>query len=153
MSTTARSDLVAGLRTILLARQAASPTLLRKVYNARPGSFPETPCAYIGPRDEVIAITAQTKTRTFAGLTVVIVDTFADASEEADRMDDLVDLLVGDFMTYRNNVGGGGGKIQLSSISDTDISVSTASGVTATYRGAVLTFGPSFIQEGLEATA
>lgn len=148
---TARADVVASLRAVLVARRTASPTLLRAIYNARPGAFPETPCAYIGPRDESIAVSAQTKTRVFGGLTVVIVDTIPDASEEADRMDILVDLLVGDFMTNRN-LSGGGGKLQFNSVSDTDISLDGPSG-SVTYRAAVLGFGQTFVMEGLEAAA
>lgn len=148
---TARSDYVAHLRSVFVLRKAASPTLLRKIYNARPGAFPETPCVYIGPRDEQLVVTAQTKTRLFSGLTAVIVDTIPDASEEADRMDDLVDLLVGDFMSHRN-VAGGGGQIWLGSVTDTDITLAGPNG-TATYRGAILGFTASSITEGLEAHA
>lgn len=148
---TARSDYVAHIRTVLAVRQAASPALLRKIYNARPAAFPETPCVYIGPRDETLVVTAQTKTRNFAGLTAVIVDTIPDASEEADRMDDLIDLLVGDFMA-RRNVSGGGGQLWLGSVTDTDITLTGPNG-SATYRGAILGFAPSSITEGLEAHA
>lgn len=151
MSSTARSDMVAHIRAVLVARQAASPSLLRKVYNAQPGAFPETPCAYIGPRDETLGVSAQVRTRQFSGLTAVIVDALVDASEEADRMDDLVDLLVADFATNRN-VSGGGGKLELSSISDVPIVLDGPNG-RAVYRGAVLTFGNAFISEGLEAAA
>jgi hypothetical protein len=151
MSSTARADMVAHIRTVLLARAAASPTLLRKVYNSRPGAFPETPAAYIGPRDEALGVSAQVRTRQFSGLSAVIVDAVVDASEEADRMDLLIDLLVADFATNRN-VSGGGGKLELSSISDTDITLQGPSN-TVTYRGAVLTFGNAFISEGLETAA
>ncbi|MEO8549312.1 MAG: hypothetical protein ABI678_05050 [Kofleriaceae bacterium] len=149
-ATTARVDVVASLRTVLLARQTASPTLLRAVYSARPGSFPETPCAYIGNRDERIQFTAQTRTRTFAGLTVTIVDTLIDAVETEDRMDILIDLLVADFTTARNLVGGGG-KLQITSTSDAEVVLTGDTGA-VTYRGCVIGFGdpanPTFIMEG-----
>lgn len=151
MTTTARADAVAHIRAVLVARKATSPTLLRAVYNARPGSFPETPCAYIGPRDETISITSQIKTRQFSGLSVVVVDALQDASEEADRMDVLVDLLVGDFMASRN-LSGGGGRLYLGSVSDVDVTTQGPT-TTSTYRGAVLGFAPSNVQEGLEASA
>lgn len=151
MATTARSDMVAHIRSVLVVRQTASPALLRKIYNARPGGFPETPCAYIGPRDETLTVDAQTKHRQFAGLSFVVVDTIPDASEEADRMDDLVDLLVGDFMA-RRNVSGGGGQLWLSSITDTDITLQGPN-TTVNYRGAIFTFANSSIREGLEAHA
>lgn len=148
---TARSDYVAHIRSVLVLRQTASPTLLRKIYNSRPGAFPETPCVYIGPRDETIAITAQTTTREFQGLSAVVVDNLADASETGDRMDDLIDLLFGDFTTHRN-VAGGGGQLWLSSVTDTDVVLTGPNG-TATYRGAILGFRNSSIQEGLGASA
>lgn len=151
MTTTARSDVVAHIRSVLLTRKAASPTLLRKVYNSRPGGFPETPCAYIGPRDEGIEYTGQVRNRTFSGLSAVIVDTLVDASEEADRMDDLIDLLVSDF-TANRNIAGGGGRLMLSGVSDTDITLQGPNG-TATYRGAVLAFALANVQEGMEASA
>ena len=149
-ATTFRSDVVAALRTVLLARKAASPTLLRAVYNARPGSFPETPCAYIAGRNERITYTAQTRARTMVGLEVVIVDTLSDASETEDRMDDLIDLLVDDFTAAKHGVAGGGGLLQLTSITDADVTLT--GDVAITYRGAVLGFGdsanPTFIREG-----
>ncbi len=149
-ATTFRSDAVAAVRTVLLAQQTATPTLLRAVYSARPGSFPETPCAYIANRDEDIAYTAQTRTRTATGLTVVIVDTLIDASEEGDRMDDLIDLLVDRFTLAKAGIPGGGGRLQLANVRDTDIVLSGDTGA-VTYRGAILGFGgpsPTFIMEG-----
>lgn len=150
MATTFRSDVVGAIRTVLLARKTASPTLLRAVYNARPGSFPETPCAYIAGRSERITYSAQTRARTMTGLEVVVVDTLQDASEVADRMDDLVDLLVDDFTTAYNSISGGGGLLQLTSITDADVTLT--GDVAVTYRGAVLGFGdpanPTFIREG-----
>lgn len=149
MPTTARVDFVTAIRTVLLARQTASPTLLRKVYNARPGSFPETPCAYIAGRNERITYTAQTRERAFLGLEVVVVDTLIDASETEDRMDTLVDLLVDDFWASFN-AGPGGGLLQLTSVTDADVVLQGETAVT--YRGAVLGFGdpanPTFIREG-----
>jgi hypothetical protein len=149
MATTFRSEIVAAIRAVFIARMNASPTLLRAVYNARPGAFPETPCAYIGPRDERIRFAGQTRTREFNGLTAVVVDSLPDASEEADRMDDLIDLLVDDFTAA---VRVGGGLLQITSVSDADIVLNGAAGQQVTYRGAVLGFGdpsnPTFIQEG-----
>lgn len=149
MATSFRSDIVAAIRAVLVARQAASPTLLRAVFTSRPGAFGETPLAYIGGRDERITFAGQTRTRTFSGLTAVVVDSLPDASEEADRMDDLIDLLVDDFTAA---VRVGGGLLQVTSVSDADIVLNGANGVQVTYRGAVIGFGdpanPTFIQEG-----
>ncbi len=151
MSSTARSDVVAAIRAVLVTRKAASPTLLRKIYNSRPGAFPETPCVYIGPRDEVLTQSAQVRTRLFAGLSAVVVDTVVDASEEGDRMDVLIDLLVADFAALRN-LPGGGGRLLLNTVSDTDVILQGPQG-SVTYRGAILGFGTTNVQEGLEASA
>lgn len=151
MASTARSDVVAHIRSVLAGRKTASPTLLRAIYNSRPGAFPETPCAYIGPRDEGISYSGQVRTRIFSGLSAVIVDAVVDASEEADRMDDLIDLLVADF-TENRNIAGGGGRLMLSSVSDTDVVLQGPTG-TVTYRGAILGFALGNVQEGMEASA
>jgi len=151
MPTTFRSDVVAAIRAVLLAQQAATPTQLRAVYTARPGAFPETPCAYIGNRDETIRYGSSLRTRTMTGLTVVIVDRLIDASETTDRLDDLVDLLIDRFTAAYAAVTGGGSLVQLTSISDTDITL-TGEANSATYRGCILGFGdpanPTFITEG-----
>lgn len=150
MATTFRVDVVAAIRTVLLARQTTSPTLLRAVYNARPGSFPETPCAYIGARNERITYTAQTRERAMVGLEVVIVDNLIDASQVEDRMDVLIDLLVDDFTAAYAAVSGGGGLLQLTSVTDADVTLTGEQIVN--YRGSVLGFGdtanPTFIREG-----
>ena len=67
MATTFRSDVTAAILTVLTAQIAATPTQLKRAYTARPGSFPETPCAYIGPRDEALTQSAQVRTPTFTG--------------------------------------------------------------------------------------
>jgi hypothetical protein len=153
MATTFRSDVVAAIRTVLLAQQTADPTSLRAVYNSRPGSFPETPCAYIGNRDETIRYGGQLRTRTFNGLTVVLVDRLVDASETGDRMDDLVDALIERFTAAYAAVPGGGSLLQLTSVSDADITlVADGTAANVNYRGAILGFGdpsnPTFITEG-----
>lgn len=145
-ATTFRSDLVAALRTVLLAQRTATPTQLRAVYTARPGSFSETPCAYVGARDEVITYDAGTRTRTFTP-TVIIVDTFADVSEAEDRIDDLVDLLVDRFTAAYAAVAGGGSITQLSTVTDTELETPGTSGPVV-YRAAVLGFDRTFISEG-----
>lgn len=151
MATTFRSDVVAAIRTVLTAQVTATPTQLRKVYNSQPGSFVETPCAYIGNRTERIRYTGQTRTREMVGLEVVLIDTLIDAAETDDRMDDLVDLLVDRFTAAYAAVSGGGGLLQLTSVSDTIATLSGPKG-DVTYRATVLGFGdpanPTFIMEG-----
>lgn len=147
MTVTFRADAVAAVRAVLVARKAASPTLLRAVYNARPGSFPETPCAYIAGRDESISYSAQTVERLMAGLQVVVVDALQDATEEGDRMDILVDRLFEDYLAAYASVSGGGGLLQLTSIADSDVILSGTTGE-VTYRGAIFTFGLTFVRLG-----
>ena len=147
MPTTFRSDVVAGVLAVLTAQKTATPTQLRGVYSSRPGSFPETPCAYIAGRDEVITYTAGTRARTFVGLQVVLVDAMPDATEAGDRLDDLVDLLVDRFSAAYAQVAGGGSILQLSTISDTEVELSGPSGAVI-YRGAILGFGDTFTREG-----
>lgn len=146
-ATTFRSDVVTAIVAILTAQQTATPTLLRAVYSSRPGSFPETPCAYIGDRSETIAEGGQLRTRTMSGLTVVLVDTFVDATQTGDRMDDLVDALIGRFSAAYAQVPGGGSLVQLNAANDTDISLSGDAG-SVIYRGVVLSFGATFVTEG-----
>lgn len=147
MPTTFRSDVVAALVTVLQAQQTADPASLRAIYTSRPGSVPETPCAYIGPRDEIIRYDAGTRTREFRGLTVVVVDALQDASETEDRLDDLVDALVDRFTAAYAAVAGGGSIVQLNGARDTDVVLSGGTGE-VTYRGVVLDFGGTFISEG-----
>lgn len=150
MATTYRSDIVAALVAILEEESTASPTLLRKVYPSRPGSFGETPVAWVGPRDETITHDAGTRTRTFAGLQVLIADAYRDNQQTGDLLDDLVDELVDRF-----DVPGAAGVqkvpnsvIQLTSVTDTDIELAKPDGGSVIYRGVVLTFGGSSKLEG-----
>jgi len=145
--TTFRSDTVAGVLTILNAQITATPTQLRKAYSSRPGSFPETPCAYIGGRDETITYTAGTRARTMTGLTVTVVDVFADATETGDRLDDLVDLLVDRFTAAHSAITSGQSILQLSTVTDTEVELTGPTGA-GIYRGVVLGFGETFIREG-----
>ena len=146
MSTTFRADIVTAVLAVLNAQKTATPTQLRAVYAARPGSFSELPCAYLGPRDETIRHGAQLRTRTMTGLTVFIVDAFMDATETADRLDLLVDLLVDRFTAAYAQVPGGGSILQMTSVSDTEVEVGGE--VPVHYRGCVLSFGETFVTEG-----
>lgn len=153
-ATTFRVDVVEAIRVVLEAQKTATPTQLRKVYTSQPGSVIETPCAYIGDRTESITYTAQTRTREMTGLTVVLADTLIDASETDDRMDALVDLLVARFTDANAAVPGGGGLLQMTSVTDTLLTLSGPKG-DVVYRAAVLGFGnpdnPTFTMEGITA--
>ncbi len=89
---TFRADLISHLTTVANSYRTANPTKLRRVFTARPGSFGEMPCVFIGPRSEVSVEDAGTVTRTIT-TTLVCVDTFGDNEQLSDRMDVLVDGL------------------------------------------------------------
>lgn len=77
MSTTGAQDVAAGLLSILNTYKAAHPTHLRKTFTARPGSFGDTPCAYIDLGPERIAHDSGTRQRTFSPV-VTWVGTFSE---------------------------------------------------------------------------
>lgn len=143
MGTTFRADSVAGLMTVLNAYKTAHPALLRGVYSARPGgpTF-EKPCAYVGNRDETQMHDSGIRTRTLTGLQVIVVDTFPDNAQTADRMDVLVDDL-SDAFTAAPHALGGNSVVSVTSIADTEVQMGEA-----IYRGAIFTFGTAVAQEG-----
>ena len=144
---TFRADTVAALLAVLNAYKAANPTKLKHLYTARPGSFPELPCAYIGNRNESITHDSGTRTRSL-GPTVVLVDAFTDYAEQTDRMDVLVDGLVEWFTANPRIIGTGAGTVlQMDGATDTEIELAGATGPVF-YRACVLTFGQTEAQEG-----
>lgn len=146
MVTTARVDFVAAQMTILNAQKAATPTLLRAVWSSRPGNFNELPLAFIGNRDESLEWDAGTRTRTFNGLTVSLVDNFTDSQQDSDRMDVLVDLLVDRYNDAVQAVGRGS-ILELTNINDYELAEDVKGQIT--YRRAVLlTFARTFKKEG-----
>jgi hypothetical protein len=140
MATTFRQDVVAALVVILRAQATATPTLLRKVWTSRPGTYNELPLAYIGPRDETITWDAGTRTRTMDGMTVIVVDNFvSDAGQVGDRMDELVDLLVDRFNT-QTSAAVPSAIIELVGTTDTEVVVENTPAAPTYYRACILTF-------------
>jgi hypothetical protein len=92
-STTWRTDLAAGLLSLVQAYATANPTLLRAVSRRRPAGVPETPYAYIGGRSESLNFTGQIMQRV-VDVPVVILDVTPDNMENATRVDALVDALI-----------------------------------------------------------
>jgi len=153
MTTTFRSDVVAAVMAVLQAQQTATPDQIRAVYSTRPGSFTETPCAYIGGRDETVSFSGGRAgyglmERRMVGLTVTLVDTFLDPTAASDRLDDLVDLLVTRFASAYAQVAGGSSILQLASVTDTEIEIARSDGPSIVYRGAVLGFSETFESRG-----
>lgn len=146
MTTTGRQDVVDGLVAVLEAFQAANPTLLRKVYSRRPGSFDgEKPVAFVGNRDELILHTSGTRQRTFAP-TVVIVDVFGDNEQSAGRMDALVDGLVDTFTANPHAIDGA--VLSQTAVLDIEIEQPKADGGSIHYPATTLVFGEIVLMEG-----
>lgn len=106
MSTTFRTDLVAGLASMVDAFIAANPTLLRRRFTIRPPSFTtDLPCAYIDLRPEEVTFDTGTRTRTISP-SVVLVDMLADSTETYTRLDTLVDAFLEHVTGYPHVVPG-----------------------------------------------
>jgi len=146
MPTTFRHDVVNALVTILNAQKAATPDLLKKVYSARPGSFKELPAAYVGPRSETVTHDSGTRTRLFTGLTVVIVDAFTTDVTGPDNLDDLVDALLDTFDVHLSEIPGT--IIEVTSITDTEVVVTSRGGEDIIYPGVVFALSRTAVKEG-----
>jgi hypothetical protein len=96
MATTFRTDIAAGIETVLVAFRTANPTLLLGVHRARPESFPDLPAAYIDGRPESITHSQGVRTRTMQP-SVVVVRRITNNAEAMAAFDTLVDLLVDAF--------------------------------------------------------
>lgn len=143
-ASSARRQFVQGIYTTLKAFQTANPTMLLDVSKTRPSSIVKLalPAAYIGSRDESIAIGQGVQTRTFTGLQVVLVDIVPDNDQAQARADDLIDALV-DWFASNYHAASGFSILALSSVTETR----EDDGAT-TYLANILTFGPSFVTEG-----
>lgn len=105
MTTSARQDVRAGLKSYLDAFKAANSALVAgDVHRVRPGSI-VAPGAYVGNLNEVIQQDTQTRRRLFAP-EVVLVQRLITPGEAADGIDDMVDIYV-DYVTDNPHMGGG----------------------------------------------
>lgn len=85
------------LYTLLTDQQAATPTLLRKVFRWRPGGVGEAPAAWVGDLSESLTYDAGTRTREIVG-EVFVADNFpADLITAADPFDQLRDAILERF--------------------------------------------------------
>jgi hypothetical protein len=100
MPSTFRTDITAGLVTILDAFIAANPTLLRRSERARPASVVgDLPIAFVDTRPESIVHDSGTRTRTMTP-SVLVVNSIGDNAETVIAFDSLVDKLVDHFTDY-----------------------------------------------------
>jgi hypothetical protein len=139
-NTTFRVDLVDALYDLLVAYQAANPTLLRRVYRTRPSAFQELPSAFVGPRAETITHTAGTRERAIDP-SVVVVDTFTDNVETGDRMDVLMDDLIDVFTAGVRQIGNA--LIEPTAVTPGELEASGA-----IYRAESIQFARTSIREG-----
>jgi len=106
MTTTFRSDITAGLVTILDAFIATNPTLLRRSERARPPSIAgDLPIAFVDGRNEDIRHDSGTRMRVMTP-SVLVVSPIGDNVETVVRHDALVDLLLDHFTSYPHIIPG-----------------------------------------------
>lgn len=90
---TFRRDIADGILSMVNTFIAANPSLLVRVYRARPPGLADFPCAYIENRPEDVVHDVQTRTRVMSP-SLVVVDRITDNAETMLRMDILVDKLL-----------------------------------------------------------
>jgi hypothetical protein len=144
MASTARSQYVAAVVSLLNTYKSSNPTLLRAVYTSRPASIGETPCAFIGPRNEQITHSMSVQTREFTGLSVVLVDALTDNQESADRMDDLVDAILNVIASNPRAIPALG-VLEATNVEDVELDYGTT-----IYRASVINLSRTFAKEGLD---
>ena len=152
MATTFCVDSVAALVVILEAQKTATPTLLRKVWDAQPGAFNELPAAFVDAGEETITHDAGTRTRTMSGLSFTVVDNYTTESGP-DRLNQLRDALVDRFDLNVEAINAAGNAIlELTRIVPRDVTLSgqapNGEPRLTVYRGLDFIFGNTAIKEG-----
>lgn len=103
---TFRSDLVAGVTTMMNAFIVANPTVVVRHFRHRPPTLTtDLPCTYLDLRPESISHANGLRDRVMSP-SVVYVGRWTEAGEVMDGFDDAVDLLVDHFSTYPHIVAG-----------------------------------------------
>lgn len=142
--TTACVDMVAALLSVLQTYATANPTLLRKVYTARPSGAGEWPFAFIGARNEVQTHSEGVRTRTFSP-TVVVADAYSDNEQTQGALDILQDQLSDAFTAQPHAIGYG--VLEVTRIDDADISLDNGPERITWYRARTFTF-QALVAEG-----
>ena len=147
LNTTFRQDVHAGIVSTLNAFRSANPTLLRKVWHARPGSYTlgELPCAVLGNLSESIATANGIRQRNFDGFTVDLVDRSPDNEEADDRMNQLVDAML-DYLTAAYHSASGTSIVEPIGVTDGD-SGAISEGSNLYWYSNVITFR-AYVAEG-----
>lgn len=143
IGTTFRQDVNDGIASVLVAFQAANPSLLRVVYTERPASLAagELPAAWIDSQPETIKHANGIRTRTQRPV-VGIADRAPEAEEFSDRINYLVDALV-DAFTAAYHAVSGTSILQMTGIEDIDIPEGAVH-----LSGVQFTFGETAVAEG-----
>ena len=121
LNTTFRSDVYAAAQTLMSTFRAANPTLVRKVWPARPDSFTlgDLPCVVLGNFTERINTTQGVRQRMMDGFTVEVVDRAPLANEAALRMTGLVDAIL-DYLTANYHAASGTSIVEPIGVTDGD---------------------------------
>lgn len=129
-----RSDVTAALVAVAQTYQTANPTLLRDVKSARPGGFGETPCAFVATRNETVLLPGGDVLQRIIRPVLFVVDKATDNIEAADRMDDLADALLLEYVAAKHQVSG---STLLSPVGLEDVELEVG---TVSYPGFAITF-------------
>jgi len=147
LNTTFRQDVQAGIMATLTAFKTANPTLIRRVWPVRPGSFTlgDLPCAVVGNLTENIATSQGIRQRRMESFTVEIVDRVPDNAEALVRMNLLVDAML-DYITAAYHMASGTSIVEPIGVQDGD-SGALGEGTNVFWFSNLITFR-AFVAEG-----
>lgn len=119
LATSFRQLVGAGLVTVLTNFRAANPWALKGIAPARPANLTklDLPGAYVDGFDETVSHNAGIRTRTFSGLSVVLVVMVPDNIEASAATDTIVDALQ-DAFTAAYHAADGSSIIEQTSVSE-----------------------------------
>lgn len=104
MTSTFRASVIDALHTTMTSYVSAHPTTLTATYRARPASFGDLPCAYLGRRSEPENDEDSSTRRRKLRVEVVLVDRITDNVETLGRLDPLTDSVLDALSAARRSV-------------------------------------------------
>lgn len=125
------------LYTLLTDQKTATPSLIRSVHRWRPGGLGEKPSGWVGDLNDSITYDAGTRFRVVSGEIVVATGYPTDLVTDADPFDQLRDALIERFTS--NSAAIASTVLELSSVSEGDLTIQSADGSSVIYRGMTLT--------------